>query len=262
MEMNGETRIPAPREAVWEALNDPAVLKECISGCESLERDEAGDGFIATVKAKVGPVKATFKGGVKLENVNAPESYTITGEGKGGAAGFAKGSADVSLREEGPETVLTYAVSARVGGKMAQLGARLIDSTAKKYANEFFENFTARVSAASSAPPPEPTAPVVPTEPAVVPDPSETSAPELGTGTASNPSPVSGAEESRADEETPSTETEPNPEAAAKAPSDLKADATKAAVDATRNVKARRGLTPFTWVLIIILLGLGASLIF
>ena len=141
MDMNGEHRIPAPRQTVWEALNDPEVLKACIPGCESLDLNEAGDGFDAKVKAKVGPVKATFSGSVKLENVNAPESYTISGEGKGGAAGFAKGSADVHLKEDGDETILSYEVKAQVGGKLAQLGARLIDSTAKKYANDFFSKF-------------------------------------------------------------------------------------------------------------------------
>ncbi|HAJ18608.1 MAG TPA: carbon monoxide dehydrogenase, partial [Rhodospirillaceae bacterium] len=133
MEMTGEYRIPAARETVWEALNDPEVLKACIAGCQSLDRTEDG-GFEATVKAKVGPVSATFKGAVRLENVNAPESYTIVGEGKGGAAGFAKGGADVNLVEDGAETILTYKVNAQVGGKLAQIGARLVDSTAKKYA--------------------------------------------------------------------------------------------------------------------------------
>jgi carbon monoxide dehydrogenase subunit G len=156
MEMHGEYRIPAPRETVWEALNDPEVLKACIPGCESLETNDVG-GFDATVKAKVGPVKATFKGSVVLENVNAPESYTITGEGKGGAAGFAKGGADVKLVEDGAETVLTYTVNAQVGGKLAQIGGRLIDSTAKKYANDFFGKFVEIVTArAGGAPDPAP----------------------------------------------------------------------------------------------------------
>src|SRR5262245_12047879 len=123
MEMTGEHRISAPRDKVWAGLNDPEVLRASIPGCESLERTDNG-GFNATVVAKVGPVKATFKGEVMLSNVNAPVSYTISGEGKGGAAGFAKGGADVTLAEDGPEmTVLTYSARADVGGKLAQLGS-------------------------------------------------------------------------------------------------------------------------------------------
>ncbi|MCY6382787.1 CoxG family protein [Hoeflea prorocentri] len=139
MEMNGEERIAASRDTVWAALNDPEVLKQCIPGCQSLEM--TGDNeMAASVKLKVGPVSATFKGAVILENINAPESYTITGEGKGGIAGFAKGGADVALRQDGDETVVTYAVRAKVGGKLAQLGSRLIDSTSKKLAGQFFES--------------------------------------------------------------------------------------------------------------------------
>ncbi len=140
MEMNGEERIAASREVVWTALNDPEVLRQCIPGCQSLEM--TGDNeMAATVKLKIGPVSATFKGAVTLENINAPESYTIAGEGKGGIAGFAKGGADVSLREDGSDTILTYDVKAQVGGKLAQLGSRLIDSTSKKLAGQFFEKF-------------------------------------------------------------------------------------------------------------------------
>ncbi|WP_322990115.1 carbon monoxide dehydrogenase subunit G, partial [Hoeflea sp.] len=123
MEMNGEERIAAPRQMVWEALNDPDVLRECIPGCQSLEKSSDTE-MSATVKIKIGPVSATFKGEVTLENINAPESYTIAGEGKGGIAGFANGGADVKLAEDGAETVLSYAVKAQVGGKLAQLGSR------------------------------------------------------------------------------------------------------------------------------------------
>ncbi|MBW8637970.1 carbon monoxide dehydrogenase subunit G [Hoeflea sp. WL0058] len=140
MEMKGEERIAASREVVWEALNNPEVLKQCIPGCESLEQTGENE-MAATVKLKIGPVSAKFNGAVTLENINAPESYTISGEGKGGVAGFAKGGADVSLEEEGDETVLSYEVKAQVGGKIAQLGSRLIDSTSKKLAGQFFENF-------------------------------------------------------------------------------------------------------------------------
>ncbi len=147
MDMSGTRRIPAKREAVWQALNDPEVLKACIPGCESLEKT-SDTAMNAAVTAKIGPVKAKFKGAVTLENINAPESYTIVGEGKGGGAGFAKGSADVKLAEEGEETVLTYEAKAQVGGKLAQLGSRLVDSSAKKMAEDFFSKFTEMVGTA------------------------------------------------------------------------------------------------------------------
>lgn len=140
MDMTGEYRISAPREVVWQALNSEEALKACIPGCEALEKTSE-TGFTATVMQKIGPVKARFSGEVQLENINAPESYTIRGEGKGGVAGFAKGGADVRLSDEGDETVLTYDVKAQVGGKLAALGSRLIDSTSKKLAAKFFENF-------------------------------------------------------------------------------------------------------------------------
>lgn len=150
MELKGEYRIPAPRERVWAMLNDPNVLRECIPGCESLEGNPA-DGFAARVTTKVGPVKATFNGQVTLSNVKPPESYTISGEGKGGVAGFAKGGADVHLAEDGAGTLLTYAVNAQVGGKLAQLGSRLIDSTSKKLADQFFASFAAKAGAEAPA---------------------------------------------------------------------------------------------------------------
>jgi len=147
MDMTGEYRIPAPREQVWAALNDPAILKASLPGCESLERVSDHE-FAATVAAKVGPVRAKFNGQVRLSDLNPPESYKISGEGKGGAAGFAKGGADVRLVEEGAEvTVLSYTAKADVGGKLAQLGSRLIDATAKKMADEFFENFRRQLTA-------------------------------------------------------------------------------------------------------------------
>lgn len=149
MDMSGERRIPAPRQRVWEALNDPEMLRAAIPGCESVTRT-AEDAFEAKVSIKIGPMAAKFGGKVKLENVNPPASYTITGEGNGGAMGFAKGGADVALEEVGPEeTLLRYTVKAQVGGKMAQLGARLIDSTAKQMSDQFFDRFAAAV-----APPP------------------------------------------------------------------------------------------------------------
>ena len=157
MDLRGEYRIPADREAVWKALNDPDVLKACIPGCESLEMASPTE-LAATVVTKIGPVKAKFNGVVTLENLNPPESYTISGEGKGGAAGFAKGGADVHLSAEGAETVLNYEAKAQVGGKLAQLGSRLIDSTAKKLADEFFGNFSETVAAASGGEAPAPSA--------------------------------------------------------------------------------------------------------
>ena len=151
MELKGEYRIPAPRERVWAMLNDPDVLRECIPGCESLE-GSAAEGFAARVTTKLGPVKATFNGQVTLSNVKPPESYTISGEGKGGVAGFAKGGADVHLAEEGAGTILTYDVNAQVGGKLAQLGSRLIDSTAKKLADQFFSSFAAKAGGGAAEP--------------------------------------------------------------------------------------------------------------
>jgi len=145
MEMSGEELINAPREQVWAALNDPEILRQAISGCQSVEKED-DTSFSAVVKVKVGPVKATFKGKVTLSNIDAPNGYTITGEGKGGAAGFGKGGADISLSDAEGGTLLKYKVKASVGGKMAQIGSRLIDSTAKKLAGEFFSNFNDLVS--------------------------------------------------------------------------------------------------------------------
>ncbi|AGB69880.1 MULTISPECIES: SRPBCC family protein [Rhizobium] len=150
MDMTGEERIAAPRDAVWAALNDPEILKQCIPGCQSLEKISPTE-LTATVKLKIGPVSASFNGEVKLSNINAPESYTISGEGKGGIAGFAKGGADVVLKEDGDETILQYEAKAQVGGKIAQLGSRLVDSSAKKLAQQFFSDFTAAINGQSGA---------------------------------------------------------------------------------------------------------------
>ena len=147
MEMTGSHLIPASRESVWDALNDPDVLRACIPGCKELEKTSDTE-MTATVVAKVGPVKATFKGEVSLENLNPPTSYSIVGEGKGGIAGFAKGGANVTLSDAEGGTQLDYEVDAKVGGKLAALGSRLIDSTAKKLAGEFFKNFSEHVGKA------------------------------------------------------------------------------------------------------------------
>jgi len=140
MDMSGEQRIEASVEEVWAALNDVDVLKASIPGCQSLEKTSETE-MTAAVTLKIGPVKAKFKGEVELTNLNPPHSYTIVGEGKGGIAGFAKGGADVTLTEDGDATILAYTAKADVGGKIAQLGSRLIDSTSKKLAGQFFEKF-------------------------------------------------------------------------------------------------------------------------
>jgi carbon monoxide dehydrogenase subunit G len=150
MDMTGEYRIQAPRQRVWEALNDPEILKQAIPGCDTIDKLSDTE-MSAKVTAKVGPVKASFTGQVTLSDLNPPESYRISGEGKGGAAGFAKGGANVTLAEDGDATVLSYEVNATVGGKLAQLGARLIDGTAKKMANEFFAKFAEVVESGEGA---------------------------------------------------------------------------------------------------------------
>lgn len=155
MELKGSRQIDADRATVWTALNDPEVLKASIPGCSSLTGNPE-EGFEATVTQKVGPVKATFKGVVRLSEVVEGESYTIAGEGKGGAAGFAKGAADVRLTDAEADgvagTLLEYDVRASVGGKIAQLGSRLIDGFAKKLADTFFENFKAQVEGPEAVP--------------------------------------------------------------------------------------------------------------
>ena len=148
MEMTGERRIPAPRQTVWDALNDPEVLKRCIAGCESLDKTSDNE-FSARVTSRVGPVTAKFTGKVQLSDVDAPNGYTISGEGQGGVAGFAKGGAKVSLADDGDGTLLTYEANGTVGGKLAQIGSRLIDSTARKMADDFFDKFAEAVGEAA-----------------------------------------------------------------------------------------------------------------
>src|SRR4051812_19105988 len=183
MDMTGEYRISAPRSRVWEALNDPEILKQCIPGCEEIQKQSDTE-MTARVVAKVGPVKAKFAGKVTLSDIDPPNGYTITGEGSGGAAGFGKGGAKVNLVEDGADTVLSYTASAQVGGKLAQIGSRLIDSTARKMADDFFARFTqvvgqpsetaaeAGVVSASGTVEPD----------AVVPGPVETAQPALAPG--------------------------------------------------------------------------------
>ncbi|MDD1529952.1 carbon monoxide dehydrogenase [Bradyrhizobium sp. WBOS7] len=149
MQMNDSQRIPASKAKVWAALNDPEILRRCIPGCQSLEMVSPTE-MTATVVLKVGPVKATFSGKVTLTDIDAPHGYRIVGEGAGGVAGFAKGGAKVRLAEETPDvTILHYEADAQIGGKLAQLGARLIESTSRKLAASFFDNFAALVAPSS-----------------------------------------------------------------------------------------------------------------
>jgi len=145
MEMNGEQLIPLSQQATWDALNDTAVLKDCIPGCDSIDRQSDTE-YLLTMTAKVGPVSAKFKGRMLLVEVDAPHAYTLNFEGQGGIAGFAKGEARVQLTPEDSATRLGYSVKAAIGGKLAQVGARLIDGVARKMAEQFFAAFTKRVS--------------------------------------------------------------------------------------------------------------------
>ncbi len=167
MDMTGSERIAAPRERVYAALNDPEILKAAIPGCEAIEKTSDTE-MTATVVTKVGPVKAKFQGAVTLSDLDPPHGYTISGEGKGGPAGFAKGGAKVRLEEDGGATVLHYEVKADVGGKLAQLGSRLIDGTAKKLSGEFFSRFAELVAEpqAEAAAAPAAEAPAVEAPPA------------------------------------------------------------------------------------------------
>jgi carbon monoxide dehydrogenase subunit G len=158
MELSGENRIEAPRPVVWAALNDPEVLRQCIPGCEAIEKVSDTE-FTATVRAAVGPVKARFTGRVTLSDIDPPKAYTISGEGQGGPAGFAKGGAHVELSEDGAATILRYASQAQVGGKLAQIGSRLIQGTARKYAEQFFGTFAELVGSPAAAPAERPLAP-------------------------------------------------------------------------------------------------------
>jgi carbon monoxide dehydrogenase subunit G len=180
MDMTGERRIPAPRQTVWEALNNPEVLKASIPGCESLEK-LADDRMKATAAVKVGPISARFSGNVQLTDIDPPNGYRISGEGQGGVAGFAKGGANVGLADDGADTLLSYQVNAQVGGKLAQLGGRLIDATAKQMADAFFDRFSKQVQAMS---------PVVPTAASVEAAAAESVAEPVAVAMASAPAPT------------------------------------------------------------------------
>lgn len=177
MDMTGERRIPAPRGTVWEALNNPDVLKASIPGCESLEK-LADDQMKATAAIKVGPISARFTGKVQLTDIDAPNGYRISGEGQGGVAGFAKGGANVALTDDGADTLLKYQVNAQVGGKLAQLGGRLIDATAKQMADAFFDRFSKQVQAMT---PVEAAAEMQPAEAAPAVAPAQAAAPSVVT---------------------------------------------------------------------------------
>jgi carbon monoxide dehydrogenase subunit G len=158
MEMSGEQLIPASQQTVWEALNDPQMLKACVPGCESIE--PIGENvYQVLMVARVGPVSAKFKGKLTLSDIRPPQSYSIAFEGQGGAAGFAKGGAQVRLSEKNRQTALAYDVKASVGGKLAQIGSRLVDAAAKKIADDFFRNFNEKVAARG-----DPDATVVPAQ--------------------------------------------------------------------------------------------------
>ncbi len=150
MEMSGEQRIPLPQRRVWEALNDPEILKACIPGCESIDRVSENEYKVA-MTAAIGPVKAKFSGKLVLADMNPPNSYSLAFEGSGGGAGFGKGNAQVSLAPEGSGTLLTYKATASVGGKLAQIGSRLIDGVAKKMADDFFARFNKTVAPAAES---------------------------------------------------------------------------------------------------------------
>jgi len=166
MELQGERLIPASVDATWAALNDPETLKACIAGCESLERT-GDDAFSAVVALKVGPVSARFKGNLQMTNIQAPNGYTINFDGQGGVAGFGKGSADVALTPDGANTLLKYNARATVGGKMAQVGARLIDAAAGKITDDFFKAFEAQLQPAVPAAAESAAGAVVPVAPPV-----------------------------------------------------------------------------------------------
>jgi carbon monoxide dehydrogenase subunit G len=186
MDLTGEYRIPAPRETVWAALNNPDILKACIPGCEELNKTSDTE-FVARVVARIGPVKAGFGGKVTLSEIDPPNGYTISGEGQGGAAGFAKGGAKVRLEsvDGGAATVLYYTADAQIGGKLAQIGSRLVEGSAKKLADEFFAAFAAQAAAAAPAAPQ-----AAPTTAEPAPQPVAQPAPVIATASSSGLSPV------------------------------------------------------------------------
>ena len=202
MEIAGEYRIAASKQTVWEGLNDPEILRASIPGCESIER-HSDTSLSAVVKIKMGPVRATFRGKVTLSDLDPPNSYTISGEGEGGVAGFGRGSARVSLADAEGGTLLTYAADAVIGGKLAQIGSRLVDSATRKLSKDFFEKFAKEVEAAALATPsspapaeaPEPATAPAPAAPVTSPAPEEASDAAAGPAGAPKPAALSGTAE-------------------------------------------------------------------
>ncbi|WP_428484045.1 SRPBCC family protein [Rhodopila sp.] len=188
MDMTGERRIPAPRQIVWGALNDPEVLKASIPGCQTLEKLSDTE-MKATAAVKLGPISARFTGNVLLSDIDPPNSYRISGEGQGGVAGFAKGGAAVTLTDDAADTLLSYQVNAQVGGKLAQLGARLIDASAKQMADAFFDKFSKQVQAMAPQPAAAPDLAAV-SQPAAAPERAAVSQPAARPGPVTAPQPA------------------------------------------------------------------------
>jgi len=236
MDMTGEYRIAAPRAKVWAALNDAEILRQAIPGCDEIEKT-SDISFTAKVTAKVGPVKASFGGKVTLSDMDPPNGYTISGEGSGGVAGFAKGGAKVGLVDDGAGTLLTYAVDAQVGGKLAQIGSRLIDGTARKMAEEFFSRFAALVAEGEVA------------DPSVI----AVVTPEPAATLAAAPA-VEAALASAADPHAAGLPIEPAPVAA---PQAAKLDAPGGATPVSSGNKPSGGLNPWIWIpALVIVLGI------
>jgi len=240
MDMTGEYRIAAPRAKVWAALNDAEILRQAIPGCDEIEKTSETS-FTAKVTAKVGPVKASFGGKVTLSDMDPPNGYTITGEGSGGVAGFAKGGAKVGLVDDGAGTLLTYSVDAQVGGKLAQIGSRLIDGTARKMAEDFFSRFAALVADGETA-----VAPVA--VPVVTPEPAATIAAEPA---------VEAALASAADPHAAGMPLEPAPVASPEPPRTATLDAPGGATPVSTGNKPSGGLNPWIWIpALVIVLGI------
>ncbi|MDB5360543.1 MAG: hypothetical protein JWO51_1840 [Rhodospirillales bacterium] len=243
MDMTGEYRIAAPRAKVWAALNDAEILRQAIPGCDEIEKT-SDTSFTAKVTAKVGPVKASFGGKVTLSDMDPPNGYTITGEGSGGVAGFAKGGAKVALVDDGAGTLLTYAVDAQVGGKLAQIGSRLIDGTARKMAEDFFSRFAALVAEGEVAA--APAAPVVTAEPAAT--------------IAAEPA-VEAALASAADPHAAGMPIEPEPVAAAEPPRSATLSSPGGATPVSTGNKPSGGLNPWIWIpVLVVVLGIVVAI--
>lgn len=243
MDMTGEYRIAAPRAKVWAALNDAEILRQAIPGCDEIEKT-SDTSFTAKVTAKVGPVKASFGGKVTLSDMDPPNGYTITGEGSGGVAGFAKGGAKVTLVDDGAGTLLTYAVDAQVGGKLAQIGSRLIDGTARKMAEDFFSRFAALVAEGEVVA--APAAPVVTAEPAAT--------------IAAEPA-VEAALASAADPHAAGMPIEPEPVAAAEPPRSATLGAPGGATPVSTGNRPSGGLNPWIWIpALVIVLGIVVAI--